>query len=157
MRENFITTHRGGPLERADHQRLMLWACECSEHVLPLFSGVPDERLTRALAIARRWASGEAATGEAMKAAYVAHAAAREIPDPVSKAIARSIGQAVSTAHMADHSPGAAWYALRAVKQAGLPVGSEKEWQLSRMSGWPVQLRQIVLTFWVQKKLDKTL
>jgi hypothetical protein len=40
-------------------------------------------------------------------------------------AVARSVGHAVATAHIADHSLGAAWYALKAVKSAGKSIGEE--------------------------------
>jgi len=72
--------------------------------VLPLFGKKIDERLLHALFIANEWAKGKATVGDAMKASVEAHAAAREATDPVSTAIARAVGHAVATAHMADHS-----------------------------------------------------
>jgi len=56
---------------------------------------------------------GNIPVGGAMKDSLGAHAVARESINPISIAVARSIGQAVATAHMADHSLGAALYALK--------------------------------------------
>ena len=39
-----ITIRRGGTLTDEHHQLLALWAAECAEHVLPLFTAVaPDD------------------------------------------------------------------------------------------------------------------
>ena len=111
------------------HRQLMRWAVACAEHVVPLYPGELDERLKHALDVAKEWTLGKVPTGAAMKASVGAHAAARDSDDPVAIAVARSIGQAVATAHMADHSLGAAWYALKAVKAAGKSVEMEREWQ----------------------------
>ena len=51
------------------------------------------------------------------------------LSNPISIAVARSIGQAVATAHMADHSLGAAIYALKAVKFADKSIDAERKWQ----------------------------
>lgn len=64
-----------------------------------------------------------------MKAARQTHAYAREITGPILKSFTRSIGQAVSTAHMADHCLGASLYALMAVKLSGRSVEEEIAWQ----------------------------
>jgi hypothetical protein len=127
--KRFIAEHRGGLLKKAEHRQLVQWACDCARHVLPLPGQNVDERLQAALAVADRWAAGHAATGEAMQASRAAHAAAREAAYPVAAAVARAVGQAVATAHMADHSLGAAWYALKAVQRAGKPAAAERQWQ----------------------------
>ena len=106
-------------------------------------NGKPDERINHALDAARRWSLGNASVGEAMKASVAVHAVARSLSDPVSIAAARSVGQAVATAHMADHSLGAAWYALKAVKNAGLSVESERIWQDGRL---PPEIRELVIS-----------
>jgi uncharacterized protein GlcG (DUF336 family) len=77
-----------------------------------------------------------------MQASRNAHAAARELSNPVSIAVARSIGQAAATAHMADHSLGAATYALRAVKIAGGSAAEERDWQNEQL---PEELRELVM------------
>lgn len=124
------------------HRQLMEWAIACAEHVLPLIDK-PDERLLHALAVAKAWALGKVPTGAAMKASVGAHAAARESADPVATAVARAIGQAVATAHMADHSLGSAWYALRAVRAAGKSIDEEREWQDGAL---PDGVRELVMS-----------
>jgi hypothetical protein len=111
----FVAVHRGGLLNKEHHRLLMTWAADCAEHVLPFFGEPTDDRLLEALKIARAWARGECSVGQAQKAAWQSHAVARESVNPVAIFVARAVGQAVATAHMSDHSLGAAWYALTAV------------------------------------------
>jgi hypothetical protein len=139
----FIAEHRGGPLKKEQHYQLMQWACECSKHVMPLLGEEVDERLTEALTIARAWRSGNASVGDARAASVASHAVAREAADPILTAVARSIGHAVATAHMADHSLGAAWYALKAVKSADRSIESEKNWQNEQLHS---EIKELVLT-----------
>ena len=68
---------------------------------------------------------------------------ARESSNPTSIAVARSIGHAVATAHMADHSLGAALYALKAVKSAGNSIDAERNWQNEQL---PAEIMDLVLT-----------
>ena len=143
MRDHrFIAEHRGGPLKKEHQRQLMEWACHCSQHVLPLYDEVTDERLIVALEVAKAWQEGKATVGQAMKASVNAHAAAREASSPVAVAVARSVGQVVATAHMADHSMGAAWYALKAVKSAGKSAEEEREWQNRKM---PPEVAEMLL------------
>ena len=147
--KRFIVQHRGGPLTKKAHRLLMLWACRCVGHVLPLLDKEPDHRLTNALLTGKDWMEGNATMGDAMKASVQAHAAAREETDPITVAIARAAGHAVATAHMADHSLGGALYALKAVKTAGGPVAPEREWQNKQL---PAAIKQLVLTARVPKE-----
>jgi hypothetical protein len=146
----FVAEHRGGPLTKEQHYQLITWACTCAEHVLPLFGEIPDERLKNALLIAREWAQGNASTGDAMKASVSAHTVARASSDPTVIAVARSVGQAVATAHMADHSLGAAWYALKAVKYAGKSVDEERRWQDEQLLP---EIKDLVLTARMSRKI----
>jgi hypothetical protein len=139
----FIAEHRGGLLKKEQHYQLMQWACDCAKHVLPLFGDTIDERLRSALKVAKAWRQGNASVGDARKASVAAHAVARESPNPAAVAVARSVGQAVATAHMADHSLGAAWYALKAVKSAGKPIEAERKWQDDQL---PAEIKELVLT-----------
>ncbi|MFY9801000.1 MAG: putative immunity protein [Methanoregula sp.] len=148
--KRFVAEHRGGPLKKEQHYQLMKWACTCAEHVLYLFGEIPDERLKNALHVAEEWRSGNASVGDAMKASVVAHAAARESSNQTAIAVARSVGQAVATAHMADHSLGAAWYALKAVKNAGKSPDAERRWQDSQM---PSEIKDLVLTARKSRKI----
>jgi hypothetical protein len=151
MRDNrFVAEHRGGPLKKEQHYQVMKWACDCAEHVLHLFGEIPDERLKNALSVAKEWKSGNASVGDAMNASAAAHAVARESSHPTSRAVARSIGQAVATAHMADHSLGAAWYALKAVKNAGKSPDAERRWQDKQL---PPEIKDLILTARKNRKI----
>ncbi|MCW3996361.1 MAG: hypothetical protein NWE98_09495 [Candidatus Bathyarchaeota archaeon] len=141
--KRFIAEHRGGHLKKEQHRQLILWACLCAQHVLPLFGQEIDERLNHALKVAEQWRLGKASVGNARKAAVDAFAVARESSNPVAVAVARSVGHAVATAHMADHSLGGALYALRAVKAAGKSVDDERKWQQEQL---PVDVKELVLT-----------
>jgi len=140
--KRFIAKHRGGPLKKEQHYQLIQWACSCSEHVLYLFGEI-DERLLHALNVAREWKQGRASVDETRKASSDAHAVARESINPSAIAVARSVGHAVATAHMADHSLGAAWYGLKAVKSAGGSVDNERKWQNEQL---PLEIKELVLT-----------
>jgi hypothetical protein len=148
--KRFIAEHRGGPLKKEQHIQLIIWACNCSESVLPLFGEKSDDRLKNALSVAEEWAKGNATVGEAMRASLGAHAVARESSDAASIAIARSVGHAVATAHMADHSLGAAWYALKAVKNAGKSIDAERKWQDEQL---PPEIKELVLSARVIRKI----
>ena len=141
--KRFVAEHRGGPLKKEQHIQVIRWACDCAENVLPLFGERSDERLRTALLIAEEWARGDASVGDAMKASAACHAVARESSNPVAVAVARSVGHAVATAHMADHAPGAALYALKAVKNAGRSTDAERTWQREQL---PSEIRELVLT-----------
>ncbi|QDT14330.1 putative immunity protein [Alienimonas californiensis] len=138
----FIAAHRGGPLSRTDHHRLALWATDCAERVLPLFEdGRDDDRPRRAIEAARLWAGGGVRVGVGQRAAWAAHAAAREaVGDPAAVAAARAAGHAAATAHMADHSLGPVLYGLRAIAAAGGDVDAEQRRQLERL---PEDLREL--------------
>jgi hypothetical protein len=141
--KRFIAEHRGGLLKKEQHYQLIKWACYCAEHVLPLFGENIDERLKNALNVAKEWKQGNASVGDARKAAVNAHAVARESSNPTVIAVARSVGHAVATAHMVDHSLGAAWYALKAVKNAGKSIDAERKWQDEQL---PSEIKNLVLT-----------
>jgi hypothetical protein len=141
--KRFIAEHRGGPLKKEQHYQLITWACNCAENVLHLLGEIPDERLKNALQVANEWKSGKASVGDAMKASAAAHAVARESSNPTAIAVARSAGHAVATAHMADHASGAAWYALKAVKNAGKSTDAERRWQDEQL---PPEIKDLILT-----------
>ena len=149
--KRFIAEHRGGPLKKEQHYQLIKWACDCAEHVLHLFGEKIDERLINALNVAKDWRSKKASVGAARKASVGAHAVARESKNQTSRAVARSVGHAVATAHMADHSLGAAWYALKAVKNADMSVELERKWQDEQL---PPEIMDLVLTARTKKEYD---
>jgi len=141
--KRFIVEHRGGPLKKEQHSQLISWACDCAEHVLHLFGEKIDGRLINALQVAREWKDGKASVGDARKASVEAHAVARESSNLTAIAVARSVGHAVATAHMADHSLGAVWYALKAVKNAGKSIDVERKWQDEQL---PSEIKTLILT-----------
>lgn len=148
--QRFIAEHRGGLLKKEQHYQLMKWACACAKHVLPLLGETIDERLLYALDVAKKWTQGKASVGDARKAAVGAHAVARESSDPAAIAVARAVGHAVATAHMADHSLGPAWYALKAVKSAGKSIDWERKWQNDQL---PPEIKELVLSAREMKKI----
>jgi hypothetical protein len=150
--KRFIAEHRGGPLKKEQHYQLMAWACDCAEHVLPLFGEKIDNRLIDALNVAKAWVQGTKSVGDARKAAMNAHAVARKSSDPTAIAVARAVGHAVATAHMADHSLGPAYYALKAVKSAGKSVRAERKWQDDQL---PSDIKYLVLTARKNRKFSK--
>jgi len=149
----FVARHRGGSLDIDKHRVLAAWAADCAEHVLRLFEAeADDDRPRRAVEVARAWAKGEATVGAAQKAAWAAHAAAREVDSAVATAVARATGHAVATAHMADHSLGGAVYALRAIRAAGGDVEAERAWQTARI---PEDVRALVLSALASERLRR--
>jgi hypothetical protein len=147
--KRFVAEHRGGPLKKEQHGQLIKWACDCAEHVLPLFGETPDSRLVYALLVAGEWEKGNARVGDARKAAFGSIAVANESSDPVSIAVARAISHAVATAHMADHSLGGALYALKAVRIAGRSVEAERKWQKKQL---PPEIMDLVLSAFSEKE-----
>ena len=141
--KRFVVEHRGGPLTRRQHILLMKWAVECAEHVLPLLGQNIDPRLIHALQVAKEWMNDQVSVGDARQASVECHAVARQAVNPVTIAVARAVGQAVATAHMADHSLGSAWYGLKAVKSAGCEVEKERKWQNSQL---PHEICSLVLS-----------
>jgi len=145
----FIAEHRGGPLKNEQHHQLMNWACCCAEHVLLLLADEINEPLEKALFIAKEWAKGYATVGDAMKTSVAVHKLARESNNPITIAVTRSVGHAVATAHMADHSLGAALYALKAVKNAGKLIDIERKWQVEQL---PSEIIELILTAMSRKE-----
>ena len=121
----------------------MAWAVRCAEHVLPYYSQPIDPRISNALKVAKDWPMDKATVGDAMKAARSIIVLARELSDPTTVLVARSVGQAVATAHMADHSLGAAWYALKAVKSVRCSVEAELIWQNKQL---PHEIKELILS-----------
>lgn len=140
----FITKHRGGTLAIEDHRALMGWAVVSAEHVLPLAPLDLDSRMVEALDVARNWMDGSASTGDAIKASRDVHFLASSYEDPVMKLIARCIGQAVATAHMADHCLGPAWYARKIMVAIGASPDEERKWQEQQLSKLPSHLENLV-------------
>lgn len=150
--KRFIGEHRGGPLKKEQHQQLIQWACDCSEHVLYLFGEKIDQRLVNALNVANEWKHENASVGDARKASVAAIAVANESSDETGILVARSIGHAVATAHMADHCLVTARYALKAVEKAGKSVNTERTWQDEQL---PLEIKDLVLSARKTKRFEK--
>ena len=155
--KRFITEHRGGSLKKEQHKQFIKWACDCVEHILPLYGEKLDERLENAILIAKEWEKGKATVGEAMKSSVDAHAVARESSNPISIAVARAVGHAVATAHMADHSLEGLLYALKAVKHAGGSVDEEREWQKKQLKQLQLPSEIVELILITMTKKEKSL
>ena len=84
-----------------------------------------------------------ASVGDTRKASFAAIAVANESFNRTVISIARSVGHAVATAHMTDHSLGTAWYAVKAVKNAGKSINAERKWQEEQL---PLGIKELVLT-----------
>ncbi len=151
----FIAEHRGGPLTKENHRKLVRWARECAQHVLSVTNQKINKRVLYALDVAKEWVNGNVQTRVAMKASLEAHEVARQSEDPISKAVARAVGQAVATAHMADHSLGGAFYALKAVKLAKKNVEKERDWQTNKLGELPSEIISIVQAMWKKKELNR--
>lgn len=146
--KRFIAIHRGGVLTSEHHRMMTRWACDCAEHLLSL-TECCDFRLLKAVETGRLWSEGKVKTGGAQKAAYESIKVANDATDEVTVAVARAVGHAAATAHMADHCAGVVLYGLRAVKLAGKDMDEEREWQLSRL---PDEVRVEIMELLSEKK-----
>lgn len=100
-----------------DRRLVAYWAANCAEKAQAIYEAVVpnDSRVSDAIAQTRAFASGELATGEAIRRrGGAAGAAAREAPTPAAKAAAYAAQQAAAVAHMGAHALGAAGYAAKA-------------------------------------------
>lgn len=127
-----------------DHRTLAVWAIGCAERVMPYFEKAypNDGRPRQALVTLQTWIdTREFKMAVIRQASLDAHAAAREVgEDNPARSAARAAGQAVATAHVRTHAPGAAIYALQAIHRAATPEGAgvavaaERTWQWERLA-----------------------
>jgi Imm-5 like putative immunity protein len=135
-------------LSEEDRRFVGLWAADCAERVLPLFEAKApaDARPREAIEGIRGFARGGKRTARLRSLAWAAHAAAREVGDPVATAAARAASLAAATAyvhalatpHQAKHVLGPAVYGARARELAAVDdpsVGEEEiRWAIERAS-----------------------
>lgn len=123
-------------LSMLDHKAQVIWATDCAGHVLVYFTDKfpTDIRPERAIEAGRAWIRGEISTGEARKAAFASHAAARDTHDAAACAVARAAGHAAATAHVSGHAVHAAVYSIKAVVYAGIDPISEQNWQIQHLN-----------------------
>lgn len=145
----FVTLKRGGDLTPDEHRQMMLWACACIDHLVDTIGAELSPVLVETMHTAEAWAAGRATTGDAMTAARNVHAYARTLDDPVQIYLARAVGHAVATAHMADHCIGPVVYGKKAVEAAGGDAQAEQEWQLDLV---PESIRPAIQTLLAAKK-----
>ncbi|MDU9375746.1 hypothetical protein McpSp1_03250 [Methanocorpusculaceae archaeon Sp1] len=101
-----------------DRKTLILWALDCADLVLPIFTEryPEDLRPWEAVAAARAWSRGEIKMPEARRYALASHSAATAVADadPAACAAARAAGHVVGTVHVGTHSMAFASYAVNA-------------------------------------------
>ena len=130
-------------VKETEHKTLAIWAIDCAERVLPYFEEqYPDDlRPRQAIITLQTWINtGVFRMAVIRKASLDSHAAAREVGDDnPARSAARAAGQAVATAHVYTHAPGAALYALQAIHRANnatdadSAVAQERDWQYQRL------------------------
>jgi hypothetical protein len=144
---------------KEDQKRMATWSIDCAARVLPLFEAASptDDRPRKALEIGRDWVRTGVFNMAVIRAASLgAHAAAKAMRENAAACFAaHAAGQAVATAHVAQHAYGGALYALKAVVAAGARdaeqrVARELEWQSQEL---PVHLRQEIMSRLI---IDKT-
>jgi hypothetical protein len=148
---------------KKDQVLLAEWALDCAQRVLGLFeqSAPTDVRPRQALETGREWVRTGVFTMSAIRgASLAAHAAAREVKlnRPACFA-AHACGQAVATAHVAQHAYGGAYYALKALatsdpQNAAQLVTVELDWQSKRL---PAHLRKEVMGRFIVEQRQRTL
>ncbi|WP_440109518.1 putative immunity protein [Paenibacillus sp. QZ-Y1] len=129
--------------KQKDHHTLAYWAAGCAERVLHLFEAqqTEDPRAREAIIAGQGWIRGEIAMADARKAAFAAHAAARESDNSAASAAARAAGHAAATAHVKEHAVHAATYAAKAVFYGSTSearetrVREERNWQYQSLIG----------------------
>lgn len=128
---------------REEQIALATWAADCAERVLPFFEQAypQDDRPRQAIEACRTWVrTGVFRMAEIRAASLAAHAAARQgIENDAVCFAARAAGQAVGTAHVAQHAYGAALYALKAIvasdpMNAEVKAGEERHWQSQHLA-----------------------
>ena len=128
-------------IQKCNHKTLAIWATDCAERVLIYFeSQYPeDHRVLNAIEAGRSWVSGKLSMTDARKAAFTAHAAARDAEQILeAQAAARAAGHAAATAHVATHAIHAANYAIKAVQHAiqddtTTIIEQERQWQYEHL------------------------
>lgn len=130
---------------KSDQRLLATWAADCAKRVLCFFEQAypNDDRPRTAIEACQTWVrTGIFKMAEIRTASLAAHAAARQAKDDGNNAAcfaARAAGQAVGTAHVAQHAFGAALYALKAIAaadpdRAKIEVAKEHDWQAQHIA-----------------------
>ncbi len=131
--KRFVVQHRGGLLSEEHHRQLMAWALVCTEQLQNYTEISQNEILTHALEIGHQWAAGRVKTGAAMNASRAVHMYARTVENQIDVWYCRSVGQAVATAHMADHCLGPLWYGSKIIHALGFDWEAYKNWAMEQL------------------------
>jgi len=111
-----------------------IFACDCAEHVLPIWTAeYPDDhRPAKAIEVARRFANGKASAEEMTAARAAAWDAARAAAWDAARAAARAAAKAAARAAAWAAARAAAWAAAGAAARA-VAGDAEKAWQTKRL------------------------
>ena len=131
---HFIAVHRGGLLDLENQRALMRWAVSCARHLIGPQGYGSDLFLEAALAVGDRYAEGIAKTKDAIEASRAVHKRAKVEEEAVTKLCFRIVGQAVATAHMADHCLGPVWYGKRLLVSVAGDWKAEVAWQRDELA-----------------------
>ena len=112
-------------LDTWNERSARLFACDCAERVLYI---AKDERLHRAIEVARQFANGEACCEELAAASAAAWAAARATAWDAARAAAEAAAEAAARAAAWDAARATAWDAARATAW-----DAERQWQGARL------------------------
>ena len=140
--KNWVLEHRGGSLKIDQQKQLMKWSIECVNHLLPLLNDNINEKIMEAITIGNNWIIGKANTGDAIKISREIIKYVRTLNNELEILITRAAGQAVATAHMADHCMGPVYYGIKAIKINGGSIDSEIKWQIGQL---PDNIRELVV------------
>lgn len=118
-----------------------------------------DARPREAIDACRKWVQTDVfMMADIRKVSLAAHAAAHEAKqNSASCFAARAAGQAVATAHVAQHAFGGAYYALKAIVAADpscaeTRVAEEHSWQIQHI---PTEIRQEIVKRLIVEKRKK--
>jgi len=113
--------------ELLNQRAAVRFACDCAERACK--RATADQRAYAAILAGRGWADGLVSVSSARKAAFEAHAAARQTGVPCAQFAIRSAGHAAATAHVITHAVAAADYAAKSAQDAL----EERAWQYAHL------------------------
>ena len=113
--------------ELLNQRAAVRFACDCAERACK--RATADQRAYAAILAGRGWADGLVSVSDARKAAFEAHAAARQTGVPSAQFAIRSAGHAAATAHVITHAVAAADYAAKSAQD----TLEERAWQYAHL------------------------
>lgn len=137
---------------KEDQKLLATWSLNCAERVLPFFEAIrpEDDRPRKAIEAGREWVrTGIFSMAVIRTASLSAHAAAKEVKENDAACFAaHAAGQAVATAHVAQHAYGGSFYTLKAMaavnpEDAKDKAEQEYHWQKQHL---PEHLQHVIMS-----------